>query len=503
LIPGRFLALAVVTSFGIATLASSQSGLKEQAVRAFRDGSYDTAIPLLEAAFQANPKDSVLGADLLSALVYEGRRERAMSLDDHITSAFPDSPEALAARADLAFFLGDMGQAEQLDKRALKIKESTARAYWGLYRLYRSASLHRTARLALLRAYAIDQNDAAIRAAWFSILPEEKKKEVIEQFLQTHPDSELSENLRRDTVNGLELAKALNGHTANLPDGESAHASIKLIHFLYSPTRVRGVGVEVSINGGKRLHLLLDTGASGILINQRAADRLGLAQLGSHEMWGVGDGGVRKTHLSVADTCAVGTLNYRNCIINVMESSRSVVDEDGLLGTNFFSAFLISLDFENMKMDLSRLPSRAVSAQGYDRVLSPGFTPVFKFGHHLMVTSKVNNSRSGLFLIDTGSSLSNIDRQFAEESTRIHGDEYMRVKGISGKVNQVFQADRAMIQFAGFQQQNLGMTVFNLNTSGKHQEVRIAGILGLPVLALFRLTLDYRDGQVKFEYRKP
>jgi hypothetical protein len=47
------------------------------------------------------------------------------------------------------------------------------------------------------------------------------------------------------------------------------------------------------------------------------------------------------------------------------------------------------------------------------------------------------------------------------------------------------------------------MTVFNLNTSGKHQEVRIAGILGLPVLALFRLTLDYRDGQVKFEYRKP
>jgi hypothetical protein len=45
------------------------------------------------------------------------------------------------------------------------------------------------------------------------------------------------------------------------------------------------------------------------------------------------------------------------------------------------------------------------------------------------------------------------------------------------------------------------MTVFDLNNSGKHEEVRMAGILGLPVLSFFHLTLDYRNGQVKFDYQ--
>ena len=76
----------------------------------------------------------------------------------------------------------------------------------------------------------------------------------------------------------------------------------------------------------------------------------------------------------------------------------------------------------------------------------------------------------------------------------------MRVKGVSGTVRDVFEADKAELQFGRFRQNNLGLTSINLNNMPEHQEVRMSGILGIQVLPLFRLTLDYRNGLVNFDY---
>ncbi|MBV8896699.1 MAG: aspartyl protease family protein, partial [Acidobacteriaceae bacterium] len=128
------------------------------------------------------------------------------------------------------------------------------------------------------------------------------------------------------------------------------------------------------------------------------------------------------------------------------------------------------------------------------------FTPVFRFGHHLYVSTTVNKKATGLFLIDTGSAISAIDATFARLTTKIHGDEYMHVHGVSGSVRDVFEADKAELRFGRFAQRNLGLTSFNLNNSPEHQEVRMDGILGAPVLSLFHLSLDYRNGLVNFDY---
>ena len=156
-------------------------------------------------------------------------------------------------------------------------------------------------------------------------------------------------------------------------------------------------------------------------------------------------------------------------------------------------------------MSLKPLPARPPNAQGYDRETPPeeaDFTPVFRFGHFLMLPTTVNRKASGLFLLDTGAQMANIDSTFARLSTKLHGNEYMRVKGISGNVKEVFEADKAELQFAHFRQQNLGLTAFNLNNFTQHRDVRMAGILGLPILMMFRLDLDYRNGLVKLDYVK-
>ena len=76
----------------------------------------------------------------------------------------------------------------------------------------------------------------------------------------------------------------------------------------------------------------------------------------------------------------------------------------------------------------------------------------------------------------------------------------MTVKGVSGSVKDVFEADKAELQFGRFRQSNLGLIAFNLNNTPEHQDFRMAGILGLPVLSMFRLTIDYRNGLVGLDY---
>lgn len=137
---------------------------------------------------------------------------------------------------------------------------------------------------------------------------------------------------------------------------------------------------------------------------------------------------------------------------------RVVGDEDGLIDADFFSNYIIQIDFQKGLLHLVPQPPRDPSSQGYDRAISVDekeFTPVFRFGHHLYVSTRLNDKSLGLFLIDTGSSSSSIDSTFAPLSTKIHGDSYMRVRGISGEVKDVFEADKAVIEFARYRQRNL------------------------------------------------
>lgn len=468
----------------------------------YKSGDYKTALPLLQAAVAQNPKDASLRAALLSALVYEGHVDEAADAAEVAGRDFPLSPEIMTARAEFLYYMGDVREAETLYKTVLKAKENNARAYYGLYRIFYAASMYRSARIMCMQAHAVDPDDALITFAFMRYLVGDRRKELYGPFMAAHPWFTRHDETTRQI--SAEIHKELGERKAFELESGHTETTLHLINLLAGPDRIRGFGLEVSIEGGHSLRLVLDTGASGILISQRAVDKAGLNHLGSTESWGIGDGGVRKGFAAVSDSCKIGSLQYKTCVFESLEGKGRIAgDEDGLIGTDFFSDYLIQLDFQQHAMHLTPFPPRPPSPGGYDRTVTPDkadFTPVFRFGHHLCIPTKVNGSTSGLFLLDTGASLSNIDSTFARLSTKLHGDPYMRVRGVSGSVKDVFEADKAELEFGRFRQRNLGLTAFNLNNGPGHQEVRLAGILGLPVLAMFRLTLDYRDGLVKLDY---
>ena len=470
-------------------------------VSVYKSGDYVRAIPLLQQAVAKNPKDPVIQAALLSALVYQGQVDEATDAADGDAQNFSQSPDVLSARGDLAFYMGDMPAAENLYKTAIKIKDDTARAHYGLYRLFHAASMYRSARLLCMRAHQLDPDDALITLAFTRYLLGDKRREFLPPFIQTHPW--FYGRLQQMAQNRADLHDELEQRKPFEPDSPPEELTLPLSYLRDGP-RIMGVTIQMAIEGRKPLKLVLDTGATGIVLSQAAIDKAGLNHLGSFQVGGIGDKGMRDAFLSVAETCSVGKLKFKTCIFQATAGKRRVIqDEDGLLGTDLFSDYIITIDFQRLQMHLVPFPERPLTPQGYDRTplsSEAGFTPVFRFGHHLYVTTTVNKKATGLFLIDTGSAISAIDATFARLTTKIHGDEYMHVHGVSGSVRDVFEADKAELRFGRFAQSNLGLTSFNLNNSPEHQEVRMDGILGCPVLSLFRLSLDYRNGLVNFDY---
>ena len=499
----RLLTLRFVTIclFTCALVAAQSETPVSDALSVYKSGDYAKAIPLLRASVPKE-QEAIVRAALLSALVYQGQVDEAADLAESLAARYATVPEVMTARAELLYYLGDVLAADKLFRAALQLNPQSARANLGLYRILRAAAYYRSARLSCLRAHSLDPEDALITLTFMRYLVPQKLAQEYGPFIQAHPW--FAKDYERDAQFRSDVSKELAENKAFELQSPKQETTLHLVELLYGPTRLQGVGLEVSIEGNRPLRLLLDTGASGILISQKAVDKAGLKHVGSNEIWGAGDGGARKIFVAVASACRIGGIEYKNCAFQSVEGNRRIAgDEDGLIGTDFFSNYLIHIDFQRHLMKLTPLPERPPDPQGYDRVVPNGevdFTPVFRYGHMLMIPTKVNGKSSGLFLLDTGASLSNIDSSFARISTKLHGNEYVRVSGVSGKVKEVFEADKAELEFGHFRQRNLGLTSFNLNNSPRHEEVRMCGVLGLPVLALFRLDLDYRNNLVKFDY---
>jgi hypothetical protein len=273
--------------------------------------------------------------------------------------------------------------------------------------------------------------------------------------------------------------------------------------------RITGASVPVQINDAKA-DLRLDTGAAGILLNSRFAERAGIRRLADTEIAGVGNGPVVKGWVGYVSRLRIGSLEFVNCLVRVPEKG-SPDDSGGLVGSDIFQRFLVKIDFRDQRLDLDPLPGPAwdghTLVDRYDGPELASYTQMWIVQHCLLIPSLISESMKaeqtpGLLLLDTGARLNMISTNLAPAITKVHDSQHS-VRGISGKVKMVYQADKIVLQFAGFRQLNLDLVSFDLSGFSRGADMEISGIMGLPLLGLFEsVTLDYRDGRIKFDYKK-
>ena len=123
----------------------------------------------------------------------------------------------------------------------------------------------------------------------------------------------------------------------------------------------------------------------------------------------------------------------------------------------------------------SSKPAPPPAAGPFDAYVSPemsSYTKVLRFGHQLLIPTKIGDAPSKLFMIDTGGFANMIDPAAAREVTKVHGDPNMRVKGVSGSVKNVYSADKAVLIFGNLRQENQDIVSFDMTSDQRRSRDR-------------------------------
>ena len=397
---------------------------------------------------------------------------------------------------EIALRRGKVDEAERQFRDATGTDPRDARAWLRLGQVSECTFNRRTARDCFRRAHELAPGVAGSVLHWALTLEGGDSATALETYLGMAKNEDA--RLTQRALALLEIQRVLGGRKLFGLVSSYGRSQVRLEPVLRG-RELHAYRVPVSINGGEAARLLLDTGAGGIIINANLAARLHVRRLAPTIVSGLGDQGDAPGWVGMADRVRVGTVEFRDAVVTVSE--RPILgNEQGLMGTDIFEPFLVTLDLPNGVMRLEPFPGTAddrPSDRGFQR--DPEMERIYRIGHMLMLPTSVSGSEPAMFVIDTGCSQTLIGKEFAVELAKMRSAASLPIGGLSGTIDDVDAADDLKFKFGGFSVRCLDTLSINLKRKDDDWGMEVAGFLGFPMLKLFSITLDYRNGLVKFE----
>lgn len=260
--------------------------------------------------------------------------------------------------------------------------------------------------------------------------------------------------------------------------------------------------VQTRVNNSKPLSFILDTGASGTVISERAAKDLGLkleGQAGASTQGGEIEAAfVKNAGLRLSKNIKLSNLTLAAIRLNGLEAGTGI-EIDGILGYEIFNRYVVEIDY------VSRLV-KFYEPRNYKYAGRGKKIPVTIEDNTPFVRAKISpagqQSFEGQFLIDTGSTGTiNFNSPFVVRNKLL--ELVPNTKAItfgallagksSGRIGRVKEA-----QFGEFVITK-PVANFSQDAEGDDAESEIAGIIGSEVLRRFKLVVDYSRKQIIFE----
>jgi tetratricopeptide (TPR) repeat protein len=502
-----------------------------EARHAFLNRDYDQAVTLYWAQLALTPNDPEATAGLVETMLRKQKWVEAEALAERTTAAVPNNAMILTALVEAEVRGGEPWTGWAILRSAVAADPCYPRAHLLMSRLARMRSMYATAQDEARLAHQLDPHDGEIWSEWIFTLPPADRMRELEAYLASPPGND------PDGVRHMQQLLDLMKNSADMPRKACRLATSKeitelpFVNLMADIDHIRAFGLNVKLNHAK-LQLQIDTGASGIVVGRSAAQRAGLKPASQTEMSGIGSKGVQTGYTAYADTIDIGGLEFKDCMVQVIDS-RTVTDEDGVIGTDVFSNFLVTLDFPMRKMGLSPLPARpdevvtaptlksgeqegdtrnaekdpAQKAEPhgpYDRYIAPAmqdWTPVFREGHQLLLPVQLDQKATRLFILDTGTWMTSISPDAARLVTKIHSaKDDLKVRGISGLVRDTYFADEVTFSFAHLTQKVAQVPAWDLSNVSQDTGMEVSGFIGAKTIELMTLKIDYRDGLIHFDY---
>ena len=434
-----------------------------------------------------------------SAAAYSGLVQSLLKLDDvkaadesskQALAAFPGSATVQAARGDVDFRQGLIPEAEDEYKAALKLDDKCARAWLGQGRVDAVFVRRSQAKTAIARAHELDPEDGDALYEWALRQPYPENVVALEKHLAEFRNDEETE---RHEWEYKEFIKALAGRNVWVPAREVEHTEIKLELLTVGASMAhRGYGVRVRLNDRATVTLLLDTGASGVIITRRLAEKIGARKLSEQALEGVGKSGASVGYKAWVDKVVIGDLEFHDCFLHA--TPREIAQVDGTIGTDVFAKYLVTVDFPGHKLRLDPLPASPSNSKPSE---PDSLTQAFSFGHFLLLPTKIGKRTSGLFVLDSGANANTISPELAKSMPDMRALN-TPVSGASGVVNSAFIADDATLRFAGVRKTGERISTVDLRSVSKDLGVEISGQIGFSALEEMKVLINYRDGLVSF-----
>jgi tetratricopeptide (TPR) repeat protein/predicted aspartyl protease len=489
-------------------LAAAKDLLKER--------KFEEAATAFRTIVANTPDMAEAHAGLLKSLVRAGKLEEAQDAAKQATAALPQSALIQAAAGDVAFRAAHFSDAEKNYRTAVKLDPGSARGWFGIARISKMVSMRRQAQSIFAKAHELDPRDEQIYDAWVNSLPRSQELDAWKKHAGDHPGYRedniikvLTETAQKEPwvlasgIKPSEIKMALVGRKLDATNDVGGITSNGPIHV------ANGFGLQVKFNDRASATLLLDSGADGITIGNKLAEKVGVKKIADSAFGGIGDKGPVLGYIGWVDKIKIGDVEFHNCIVEV-SSRNDVAEEAGLIGTNVFDKFLITLDFRERKLLLAPLPANpAVSAElagndnaPQDRYIAPemqSYTKVFLLDNHIFVPVVVNDKAIGTFILDTGAEINSLTPGFAAQVTKASNDHEYTMHGVSGRVNQVLTGKKAILQIAKMRIESHELPVFSVDNQSNSFGIEIAGFIGIRTLSQMKMTIDYRDGLINLE----
>jgi predicted aspartyl protease len=509
------------------------------AEKAFAFGQFGEAEKLYRDAVSKSPNDPDLNAGLVRTLLREQKVDEASSTVQAALAAKADAVPLLVALAEVQYRQGKLGEAASTADQVFHINRCNARLHLVRGRIFRLNSMYASADREIGFAHALDPYDLDVRGAWVQTLPLAKRIDEQKQFLAANASMDGEEHKRAEKYLEYLVTEADSSGKNCRVTSSAASTELQLVPLMsnekwvcnsqgacgQSLRRIRGWGVNVHLNS-READLEVDSGASGLVINRAIAERSGLKTAERIQLSGVGDEGAQGGYTARVDSIRVGALEFHDCMVEVTDR-KDMLDIDGLIGTDVFSSYLVTLDYPMRKFALSPLPPRPgddasasaslntqAASQGanagasqstgpQDRYIAPNmqdYTQIFRVGHFLILPVTLNGKTQRLFMVDSGAFSSSVSPEAAAAVTKTHGGSPVDILGLSGRVAKLATGDQIVFSFAGLQQANNDLFVFDNSNMSRYAGLEISGFLGNTLLRELAMHIDYRDGLIKFDY---
>ncbi len=458
---------------------------------AFTEGQTSEAEALYAEDLKAHPGDPSATAGLIRSLLRQGRLSQAADVADQQHASESNSAAVLTALGDLDLRKGLPWEARQVLSTAISNDPCFGRAFLLRSRIDRIDSMYASERNDIQRAHELDPLDGDIKHAWNTIdTPAKDITETVEYLTSNGKiDPADRKTAEENVASMLPLLSETSQNCRILPTDTAA--ALPLQPMMRDGRHVDGYRLDVQL-GQSRAKLVVDTAASGLYISRALATQAGLQPA-------VGDppGTVR------APSVTVGPLQFRDCLVGV--NNTPFPDKgDGFIGTDLFSASLITLDLPHSRLVLQPLPkepgplpmdrSSALSAAPELQ----GWEPVYHKAQYLLVPVALNNRQRHLFLLDTGMRVSTVAQPVADLASKGNKSATSPLQTTSGATIQVYR-NAFDLHFANLEQHGEHMVALDSSSTEQKLGMQLGGLLGFDLLHAMVIHLDYRDGLAKFE----